>query len=199
MTLAEYAKHRGVDDSAISRAIQFKRITRNADGWIDSEQADKDWEANTSRGRSAAGKRNGKLSQALKKKRPERTAEQIAEAAAVAATPVVYDTATNIEIFTNARADRERAQASLVQLDLDERNGKLIDRAKVIAAASSSHRILRDAILSIPDRIASQLAAESDTVATHRMLEDELRAVLDHLAELLLNIDPPAPRRRAAG
>ena len=41
LSLRAYARHRGVALSAVQKAIQTKRISTQADGRIDSEQADK--------------------------------------------------------------------------------------------------------------------------------------------------------------
>ena len=42
-----YARHRGVDPMSVEKAIKSGRITRDADGEIDFEKADRDWEQNT--------------------------------------------------------------------------------------------------------------------------------------------------------
>jgi hypothetical protein len=47
MTLREYARHRGCAPSSVHKAIASGRITRGADGLIDSEEADRQWTANT--------------------------------------------------------------------------------------------------------------------------------------------------------
>jgi hypothetical protein len=45
-----YAKHRGVSLAAVQKAIKAGRIRTAADGKIDVEQADRDWERNTNYG-----------------------------------------------------------------------------------------------------------------------------------------------------
>ena len=52
----------------------------------------------------------------------------------------------------------------------------------VSRAAFEQARLLRDAILNIPDRIAASVAAESDPIAVHDMLTKEFRNVLNQLA-----------------
>ncbi|MEO5347740.1 MAG: hypothetical protein H7834_15380 [Magnetococcus sp. YQC-9] len=47
MGLREYSRHRGVSLAAVQKAILYERIQRGTDGKIDSEQADRAWEANT--------------------------------------------------------------------------------------------------------------------------------------------------------
>src|SRR5215467_14383499 len=42
-----YARHRGIDPMSVEKAIKSGRITHDADGEIDFEIADRDWEQNT--------------------------------------------------------------------------------------------------------------------------------------------------------
>jgi hypothetical protein len=42
-----YARHRSVDPMSVEKAIRSGRITRDANGEIDFEKADRDWEQNT--------------------------------------------------------------------------------------------------------------------------------------------------------
>ena len=61
-------------------------------------------------------------------------------------------------------------------------NGQ-IDPAKeeVAAAAFNKARIARDALLSIADRLAPILAAQSDAAAIHAALSSEIRTALQEL------------------
>src|ERR1039458_3953173 len=47
-----YARLRGVALSAVQKAIKTKRITPNADGTIDPERANQEWERNTFAGKT---------------------------------------------------------------------------------------------------------------------------------------------------
>jgi len=47
LSIRAYAKHRGVSDRAVRKAIATGRINLNEKGKIDSELADIDWEENT--------------------------------------------------------------------------------------------------------------------------------------------------------
>ena len=47
ISIRAYARHRGVTDTAVRKAIQTGRITPEADGTIDSARADRDWARNT--------------------------------------------------------------------------------------------------------------------------------------------------------
>src|SRR4051812_46761212 len=48
-----YARHRGVTLGAVQKALRDKRIFLNANGKLDPEAADRDWEANTDKSRVA--------------------------------------------------------------------------------------------------------------------------------------------------
>jgi len=48
LTARKYADHRGVSHTAVQKAIQQGRIKAAPDGKIDVEQADRDWDRNTS-------------------------------------------------------------------------------------------------------------------------------------------------------
>jgi phage terminase Nu1 subunit (DNA packaging protein) len=79
-----------------------------------------------------------------------------------------------------ARLDRARRQRA--ELDAAVRRGELVESASVAAAAFSLARGVRDAILSVPSRLASILAAESNAARVEARMTDELRAALAMLA-----------------
>jgi hypothetical protein len=177
MSVKQYAEHRGCQIRAVSVAIAKGRISRSADGWIDSDQADKDWAANTNPRMSDANKRNGAIGQAMKRRRTGKPA-------IAAPVPVMQAPPDDIGQLAAARSVRERFAALLLKLDYEERTGKLINKDEVTTTAYQMHRMLRDSILAIPDRIAAQLAAEDDAAEVHRMLEAELRTVLEKVASM---------------
>ena len=47
LSIRAYARHRGVSDTAVHKAIRTGRITPEADGSVDPERADQDWARNT--------------------------------------------------------------------------------------------------------------------------------------------------------
>jgi len=63
--------------------------------------------------------------------------------------------------------------------------GVLVSKAEVEKAAFASGRILRDALMGMPDRMAPRLAAESDIARIHADLEGEIRFALNALADRL--------------
>ena len=85
------------------------------------------------------------------------------------------------EIATE-RARLLAAQAAREELRLGEDRGALIRVDAVRDALANSYITLREAIMSIPARLAPQLAAESDIAAAQTLLDAELRSALTELA-----------------
>jgi hypothetical protein len=143
-----YARYRGVDPMAVEKAIRSGRITPESDGKLDFEKTDREWSQNTT----------------PKMEMP------------TAAT--VNGSAIGAAQYTRARAFREFYQAHLSKIQYEQSIGKLVPKEEVQAAAFNKYRRFRDQILSIPDRIAALLAAESDAKKCHELLDAELRRAL---------------------
>ena len=47
ISIRAYARHRGVSDAAVRKAIAAGRITPEADGTIDAERVDREWARNS--------------------------------------------------------------------------------------------------------------------------------------------------------
>ena len=47
LSIRAYARHRGVSDAAVRKAIAAGRVTPEADGTLDPERADAEWARNT--------------------------------------------------------------------------------------------------------------------------------------------------------
>lgn len=158
LSLRAYAKHRGVSHAAVQKAIRSGRIATNADGLIDSERADAEWNAKT-----RPGQRRGKQAQPATNE------------------PAEAPVAGGLDYF-RARAIRENYLARLAKIEFEEKTAKLISRDEVQVAAFTKARTVRDNLLNIPDRVAATLAAESDADKAHQILTGEIRKALDELA-----------------
>lgn len=88
--------------------------------------------------------------------------------------------------FAQARAQRERANAQLAELELGERRGALLPRDMVEREAFERARGLRDRILMVPALIADELAVMTDGPAIRRKLDNALRQALRESA----HVDP---------
>jgi len=177
MSITEYARHRGCDLKAVQYAVKTGRIQRGEDGRIESEQADKDWEKNTDHTRARYGPRRRNV---RAEGVPSWAAQQHAQGEAAAfADPQRQAGATN---FSQARAAREIYEARIKKLEFEQMQGNLVSRRGMEVAAYNRGRIIRDAMMNIPNRIAAQLAAETDPATVHEQLEAEIRTVLEEFA-----------------
>jgi hypothetical protein len=169
MTLCEYARYRGCDKKAVQYAIARGRIHRNDDGSIESDQADADWENNTDHARARYGPKPPRA-------RPSHR-EVHGDGRAPSAIPNVDDPRPGVN-FHNARTAREIYEARLKKLAFEQKQGDLLPRAKVEAATVNQYQVFREAMLNVPNRVAGQIAAESDPVKIHQLLEGEIRLAL---------------------
>jgi pyruvate/2-oxoglutarate dehydrogenase complex dihydrolipoamide acyltransferase (E2) component len=156
MSLRAYARHRGVELSAVQKAIKTGRISTQQDGRIDSEQADVEWEQNTRRRAQPVGNRKQEDDDV-----PIFSASQ----------------------YTKVRTVREHYQALLAKIEYEERTGKLVRKDEVHVAAFNTFRQFRDRMLNIPDRVAAVFAAETDTAKCHEILVTEIRRALNDFAD----------------
>lgn len=84
-----------------------------------------------------------------------------------------------------AEAQRRVALQREIKLDLENRvkQGQLVDAERCRREFFEAGRMFREAMLGIPDRYASQVAAEGDRAKVHAMLDDAIRAALETLAD----------------
>ena len=67
-------------------------------------------------------------------------------------------------------------------MEYERRKGTLVDGEEANRQAFTQGRQIRDAMLNIPDRIASMIAAELDQDVVHAILTKELRQALEGLS-----------------
>lgn len=87
-----------------------------------------------------------------------------------------------VQSFSEAQTRERHFKAKLAELEFLERVGKLVSKEAVEVEAFRTARLVRDSILNIPDRLAGQLAAESDHRKIYDLLSKELRQALENLA-----------------
>lgn len=159
-----YAKHRGVSLAAVLKAISEERlkasVRRKGPGYqIDVAQADAEWAANTDSGTGAPAHAKNRQAE------PDDIEAEDGQ-------PITY---------AEARAQHERFKARLAQLELEQREGKLVEADAVRRESFRVARIVRDALLNLPDRVAGELAAETNQFKVHQRLVQEIRRALEDL------------------
>jgi len=84
--------------------------------------------------------------------------------------------------YASERAKRERYNAELARMQVEERQGLLLPVAIIKEQAITTARAVRNALLDMPTRISVDLAAETDPLKVENMLTAEIRTVLEELS-----------------
>lgn len=176
LSIRAYARHRGVSHVAVKKAIDTGRITPLADGTLDPEKADQEWAQNTLISR---------------KKTPEspkaNTLKPSQESAETFRAPLPSSNTSLLQ----ARTANEVVKAQTNKVRLAQIKGELVNRSQAIAHVFKLARAERDAWMSWPSRISSQMAADLDidAHALHVALEEQVRQHLKELAEIQPRVD----------
>ena len=165
---AEYARQRGVSRQYIGQMVA-KGVIRLQSRKVDPAQAD------------------AALAAVREPARPERRARPKAEtapkpivpAAELPSLPQGGDLPT---LLLKTRIKSEVEKAKLLEIKARVEAGKYVDADEVKVAAFNKARVVRDALMNIPERLAAVLAAETDASRVHAMLTSEIRAALEDLA-----------------
>jgi len=81
-----------------------------------------------------------------------------------------------------AKEATERVRNELLKLELAQKRGELVKASDLEAAMAQKLTGAREAFLSLPDRLAPVLAAESDPIKVHELMTREIRAAMRSLA-----------------
>ena len=171
-----YARLRGVALSAVQKAIKTKRITPNADGTIDPERANQEWERNTFAGKTLHQATRPQVVP-LSASSPPRGGSGMPSQPDVSSDPVAA--------YLRARAVSETFKAKTAQLEYEERAGKLIQATKAGEYAAHWSAIVGDALSAYPDRVAPLVAAAKSEAEIHRILAGETNALRRKMAKAI--------------
>jgi hypothetical protein len=176
LSIRAYARHRGVSDAAVRKAIAAGRITPEADGTLDAERIDAEWARNTE------APRNGTRA------KPVRVAVPTEPASAGDSQAVLPAGGTSL---LQARTVNEVVKAQTNKVRLARLKGELVDRPQAIAHVFKLARAERDAWLNWPARISAQMAAKLgvDVHTLHVALETAVREHLQELGDVRPRVD----------
>ena len=175
----EYARHAGISRGAVRNARAAGRLVLLADGSIDAAASD------TRRAETADPARQPPPAQPAAE--PATALKPVPEAAVGAVSDTLREQGLPAPAmaggmtFLQARTANEVLKAQERRLRLDERKGKLVDKARALLLVHRLAKEERDAILAWPARVAAEMAAELG-VDVHRlqtMMDSRLR---QHLA-----------------
>jgi hypothetical protein len=185
LSIRAYARHRGVTDTAVHKAIRSGRINALADGTIDPDQADAQWERNTS------SPKTGTQRPTVKVKVPEVDGDGGGDRAGAGAATNTGSGGGGGTSLLQARTVNEVVKAQTNKVRLARLKGELIDRPQAIAHVFKLARSERDAWLNWPARVSAQMAAklELDAHTMHVALENAVREHLQELGNLQASVD----------
>ena len=89
--------------------------------------------------------------------------------------------------YEEAQLREKVAKAKFAELELQEKEGALVERALVEAQLFAAGKELRDALLAIPDRIADIVMAAGDRTTVYNTIYDAIAAELQKLADIQLS------------
>lgn len=173
MSYSAYAKHRGCSIEAVMRAVESGRIKvkagKKGERVIDPEVADKEWAENTDPMMQRAHRTDpSALPNASALSEAELEADDSGD-----------DDAPNL--FA-AKAKKEHYLAKHAKLKYEQAAGSLVEAEAVKKAAFETGRTIRESLLGIPDRIAGELAGETDPHKVHVVLTREITMALEELS-----------------
>lgn len=174
--LREYARYResnglpGATLTAVQKAIASNRITVIIDEKgkqkIDPEVADFQWGKNTDPDQSARANSGKEILPPSSGEKPS------------------GGRGDDGGRYWEAKTSREEVELARARLALEKDAGQLVDRDGARRAAYESGRMLRDMVLSVPSKVAAEVAAMTDARAIETRIREELRTVLAELSRL---------------
>ena len=176
ISIRAYARHRGVSDAAVRKAIAAGRITPEADGTLDPDRVDGQWARNTE------APRNGTRTKPVRVAVPQESGQP-----QEGPTPLPAGGTSLLQ----ARTVNEVVKAQTNKVRLARLKGELVDRSQAIAHVFKLARAERDAWLNWPARVSAQMAASLgvDPHAVHVALESAVREHLQELGEMRPRVD----------
>ena len=159
---AEYARQRGVSRQYVGQMVA-KGIIGLSGRKVDTEQAD------------------AALAALREPARPERRPKSEVSAPTPGAQQTNSGDLPTLLLKSRIKSEVERAK--LLEIKARFEAGKYIAVDDVKVAAFNRARVVRDALLNIPERLAAMLAAEGDARRVHQILATEIRSALNELTD----------------
>lgn len=84
--------------------------------------------------------------------------------------------------LTKARTAKVALEAKTAQLKFEQMSGNLVNKKEVVQVAKEMGRMTKEALLTLPDRLAPVLASETSIEEINHMLSKEIDTALRNLA-----------------
>ena len=167
VTISEFAKLIGVSRQRVNYAVNKSKIAHkivNDVKMVEPKSARKQWAAEHKKGNNKSGKGKDKVVKKIVVREPK---------------------VQTFEGLTTADADRrERVyKAKLSELKYLEQAGELVKLDEIKREAFDIARKTRDSIMSLPAKLAHELAGETDPHKVEILLNDKLTKALERIIE----------------
>jgi hypothetical protein len=180
LSLRAYADHRGVNLSAVQKAIKANRITTVPDekgrAKIDPVVADIQWAQNT----NALQQERGSF------KDFEKTQANLAAQPGDNNSPTAAPGAVQTSALSNEKARSEKLRSEMLELNLAQKRGELVKVEDVARALASKLKSAQEHLSGLADRLAPILAAETNVVEIDKILREE-----HHRAMTMIALEAP--------
>jgi len=170
---SDYARHRGVDKSTVTRWGKSDRLAFTSDGLVDFERSDALLAATLDpmRGHGLA---IAAAADDFSNARHTNTRTDLLSPA---------DVPEGFQTFVHSRALKEAELAKLAKMRREEQEGILIRRDQVKRDAEAIANIIKRGLEGIPSRVSPVLNAESDPGKRELLLEKEVNQILCEFSE----------------
>jgi predicted site-specific integrase-resolvase len=177
MNTYEIAKKLGISQPRVSKYIKDgtlkKSVKKNGRRYdIDLKAAKKELGKNLDQGRKIKARIAGS---------PAASGREETESQAVAKSKDGLD-------FQTARSVNEQYKAALKKLEFDERKGKLVNIDEIKRIGFEAAKQFKEHAMAIPERCAAILAVTDDQEECKRILQKEIRIILENLSDSLKGI-----------
>jgi hypothetical protein len=174
LSLRAYARKRGVNLSAVQKAIQTKRISVTTDAAgrkkIDPAVADIQWAQNTRPDQQERGSL----------KDFEKTQADLLNMAGGKVTTAAPVGSNGLSI---EKAETESIRRQLMELQLAQKRGELVNVSDFSRAYASKIKAANESLNSMADRISPLLAAETNVDEVDKILRSEIRRAMSLIAQ----------------
>lgn len=179
MGVVQYARHRGVDQALISRWKAKGRLVLDGEGRILVRASDAVLanDLHPTKG----GNFRARAAQDAPQAAPAAEGASTLAPSRAGALGLAGASSTGFTLAEAAREEKFR-RAQLLTLEIAERAGRLVEAEAVEREAFGRARLAQQALLSIPDRLAVRLAAETSAHRVHELMLAEIRRVVAKIA-----------------
>lgn len=172
-TKAAFARRRGWNRSTATRYARDGKLVVNGDGLVDVE---------ASEARLAATADPMKEGVRQRHERERRRGSEASRAHGSDDGTRVDPNDTGYQLLTKHRAAAEYSRSELLRLELEEKEGRLVDAEAVRRRAMQTARAARDAVMNLRYRIDPLLAGEADVAKRAEIWDRETRLICEELA-----------------